>query len=345
MADPLLEALLAQGLKPQASHLQIPTGTLSPTRDSISDFKDNPEALQSVMAGRMQFSKPTPDMSKPSGWLQQAGDFLHGMVKGEVPTADAESPFAGGQPGPAHAVTMIPPLKLGAARAAGKDLVDKIASEGLSQTSVGLPIRTKEFYEWYQPTSMIEKLKKSIQGNHGYKPPLDAYGEPYAQYIKEVPVRLNTHPDPQLMEGIQVAQQRWPRLFAHISEVKQPDRMAEILAGGGLAGSRGYGNAPGMSQLAFSTNYNDPGTVAHELLHHADALTMGNDEMQKAYKFANSLPGGYATNSYEFRANNMGDRFKDILAAIKANGGEARPGGKNLRVPLDPAHKTLPFEK
>lgn len=131
-----------------------------------------------------------------------------------------------------------------------------------------------------------------------------------------------------IIEALEDAQKRWPRLFGHTSEIRpvtKPSVIGEELPAGRSVPS-GYDTKvmqkayPGMKKDSLKglvsamelnpdqlTNKQTASqTIGHEMLHGADAL-VDPDSLNK-YFFNNELPGGYASNSQEVRARLQGAR-------------------------------------
>lgn len=201
-------------------------------------------------------------------------------------------------------VAAVAPQALGMVKAKGKALIDKIKSEGLPVSRNGFP-------------SYIDVP------NAGQLP--DQFIDWSAHSGPEPNIKLEGHPVyEKLMQALEHAQRKYPRLFGHIGGIENVDRgVQDQLKSGSMLGASvpaiGQGKlADKVSYLEFDPEQMllkgiDPTeTVGHELLHNADRLTMGR-KMDELYRFVNTLPGGYNANSFEMRANIQGKQFADKL--------------------------------
>ncbi len=134
------------------------------------------------------------------------------------------------------------------------------------------------------------------------------------------------HLPSQLTDALHIAQQRWPRLFGHLTDVKVIDPAGTSVAGQTLSKGRN------MSMVKLNPSLATTETVGHELLHHADNVALGTRGANANYEFSRALPGGYNVQSQEIRARNMGDRMTDIVGAVKRNAAETGQVNPKVRV-------------
>lgn len=133
--------------------------------------------------------------------------------------------------------------------------------------------------------------------------------------------RLPTRPPKELINALTFAQEKYPRLFGHLTSITDINR-SMVAPNRMTLGSSSNVNIPKRSNLrlnpdsAAAARKSYPETVGHELLHTADRIT--RPDMDQLYAFANTLPGGYATNSAEYRARNAGESFNKKYAAWAA---------------------------
>ena len=150
--------------------------------------------------------------------------------------------------------------------------------------------------------AMLEKLKAS-----GVLPSYEHGG-------KGVPL------PPELMNVLEFAQKRYPRLFGHVLNISDvPEVMGDKGSGDVLV--KGLQQRLGGTKFSslsvnplhrYPSQRNFANTVGHELLHTADQIADPN--FAEKYRFANTLPGGYGANSAEIRARNQGARFAEKFA-------------------------------
>jgi hypothetical protein len=195
-------------------------------------------------------------------------DMLGKAAQGITNMFDIQSGMEAGDPlgGVGEAITAFHPAALRAVRASGQSLAERIAKEGLEKTSLGLPV--------YTPP--LGKFTREHGNTPGIMDKWKAVRRP----------RLNTHPNPEVTDAIQIAQQRWPRLFGHVIDIKDLDYFSELKYGSGnLQGMRQPPtrnlDAPLGTSLIRLNPETEPTTIAHEMLHAADALTMGDKEFTK----------------------------------------------------------------
>lgn len=161
------------------------------------------------------------------------------------------------------------PSNIPALKAAGKAMVEKIRAHGLEQRSFGI--------------------------------------RPNTTVVSKIPAPNTPVPEP-LMQALEFAQQKYPRLFGHITDLADVDALTKIVnLGSNVRGSvrSAAGATPKLSKMALSPELATPRTVGHELLHVADRIT--RPDFDKAYGYSMGLPGGYGSSAYEIRANNAGD--------------------------------------
>ena len=139
----------------------------------------------------------------------------------------------------------------------------------------------------------------------------------------------------ELMEVLEFAQQKYPRLFGHIGRVKEVPKELQVASPEGLYNIRHgqvdhYEGPSRYMELqlnpvplkdragAHADKFKGLGledkslhgyaaNLGHEMLHAADKLAY--PDMLRKYAFFNTLPGGYKANSFEFRAKNAGESF------------------------------------
>ena len=165
-----------------------------------------------------------------------------------------------------------------------------------------------------------------------------AMGKFLIERLKEKGFSETGNPVPsELMEVLEFAQQKYPRLFGHIGRVKEVPKELQVSSPEGRFNVK-HGQVdhfPGKSRYmelqlnpvpyknrlgdvekygvkfgpdAFDpTLHSFPANLGHELLHVADKLAY--PDMMEKYRFSNTLPGGYKANAFEFRAKNAGESF------------------------------------
>lgn len=124
----------------------------------------------------------------------------------------------------------------------------------------------------------------------------------------------------EVTEALDFAQQRYPRLFGHLSSI---GRIGEDARPTTLM--RTLHHEPKRTSLQINPNpqshkpnrlpmllhpelFSEPASVGHELLHTADNVTM--PDMAKAYNASLALrPFGYNGSSFEYRAKNAAESF------------------------------------
>jgi hypothetical protein len=135
-----------------------------------------------------------------------------------------------------------------------------------------------------------------------------------------------------VIEALEMAQKRWPRLFGHTSEILPMTAGAKPGPGPLPVGTSNPSVVdtetlrelyPGMKKDTGLISYmklnadkiKDKNTAAqvigHEMLHGADAIV--DPESIDKYLFANDLPGGYHANSQEIRARLQGARTEGYM--------------------------------
>ena len=142
----------------------------------------------------------------------------------------------------------------------------------------------------------------------------------------------------ELMQVLEFAQQKYPRLFGHIGRVKEVPKELQVASPEGKFtikhGQVEHWNGPGrymelnINPVPYENRIGDaaekygikfgpdatdptlrsfPATLGHEMLHIADQLAY--PDMMRKYNFSNTLPGVYRGNSFEYRAKNAGESF------------------------------------
>lgn len=122
-----------------------------------------------------------------------------------------------------------------------------------------------------------------------------------------------------VVDSLEYAQKKYPRLFGHLTDIRDIDMIQKLNqegTGNVTLGSQlpvNQATAKGkFSILELNPTYATPHTVGHELYHVADQLTRP-DKFREMYNFANTLPGGYSANSHEILANIQGDKFQNAF--------------------------------
>ena len=185
---------------------------------------------------------------------------------------------------PAPLVAAVKPHLIPALRKAGEKVVESVRTKGLAPRILGM-----------HP-----------------KVPYDIYGD--VLKLKEVPAPYTPAPQ-ELINTLEFAQKRYPRLFGHVTDIADIDSLTKAQNPWGVVagGQQGTGK---FSALSFNPGVPDVSrSVGHELLHAADQIVDPN--AGKKYAFFNTLPGGYAANSMEVRARNMGDKLVERMAIDK----------------------------
>lgn len=123
---------------------------------------------------------------------------------------------------------------------------------------------------------------------------------------------------PDLIDILEFAQQKYPRLFGHLTDITHigemfPKDQIERYRG---AFQKSAGPMTKRGRMSINPQKFNATTIGHELLHSADNLVDPKEYLDK-YQFFNTLPGGYAANSMEVRARNMGDTFAEKYAKAK----------------------------
>ena len=120
-----------------------------------------------------------------------------------------------------------------------------------------------------------------------------------------------TKAPPELIEALEFAQKRWPRLFGQLTGItnvdpRSPGRLGEFEPQWTRTGRLGIEPYPAekLAKYPYRGLGSFPSTIGHELLHAADNLTI--PEFYDRYVFSAGLPGKYLHNSYEIRANRQG---------------------------------------
>ena len=119
---------------------------------------------------------------------------------------------------------------------------------------------------------------------------------------------------PQLMQALEFAQKRYPRVFGHINEIEAlPENRRTFTFGSTLPSTE-----PGTKMTKhISVNPNKekqsmmPNMVGHELLHVGDIIAETGPTFWDKYIHSLSLPGGYEASAREKRANLMGEIFAE----------------------------------
>ena len=160
-------------------------------------------------------------------------------------------------------------------------------------------------------------------------PHLRKWGEALIQRAKqEGNMPLNTALPADIVESLEFAQRRYPRIFGHLSSIETLPESARPLgrtvhpsAKHSRLQIRPNPGTPYFEQRAIEKNpelFSGPATVGHELLHVADNITM--PAMPEAYNASISLrPYGYRGSSFEYRAKNAGESFYHKFHKAKRN--------------------------
>lgn len=211
-------------------------------------------------------------------------------------------------------------------------LYDQLVPEG------SLPRKLLEFLYGSKDEMPMPGMPMVAMGGPSAIPYLKAHGARLIEKLKQgARLRVpNTEEEmdivnPAVIEALEFAQKRWPRVFGHIQEIISlpSDRIPAKTVGGKATVTRGAQQAIGVvdpskvSRLQLNPVYADVDTVGHELHHVADNL-VNPKKFREAYDFANTLPGGYAANSHEVRARNMGDLLLEYLAGAPRKKGQLR---------------------
>lgn len=287
-SQPQNEPLFPQGLKatsigpPKIGERYLPNPGMP---------QDIPDALRRVFGGHETSS--TTHSQDPMGieaWAKYGvGDPPYGLM----------------MPG----MTRVPPGELPELRAAGKAMLDKILNEGLERREYGRRALT------------IEGHRDYIKALNDYS---NAMGTPGIRNFPErenFPVEPNYSINPDIGDALTFAQQRWPRLFGHASEIADTDIKNQVETGGRTRGAQIEDlTKPGFSKYGFThgTNFPNatPETVGHELLHGKDEIRLSNfrekyDAATKALIDQGMSPIlAYHNNPYEVRARKMGEIFE-----------------------------------
>lgn len=129
---------------------------------------------------------------------------------------------------------------------------------------------------------------------------------------------------PHIMNALEMAQKRWPRLFGHLNDITDVDAAVSV------PGRTTFGRTVPVlenpknqviSELQLSADalskpaaaYN---TVGHELLHVKDNLTKGREGLE-LYRDSKKLPGGYDVSAQEIRARLQGARMKAYARGLQ----------------------------
>ena len=119
---------------------------------------------------------------------------------------------------------------------------------------------------------------------------------------------------PQLMQVLEFAQKRYPRVFGHINEIEAVPKNRRTFTLGSTLPSTEPGSKMTKS-LRVNPNKEKqsmmPNMIGHELLHVGDTITETGPTFINKYKHSLSLPGGYEASAREKRANLMGDIFAE----------------------------------
>lgn len=166
-----------------------------------------------------------------------------------------------------------------------------------------------------------------------------------------------------IVEALEFAQKRWPRLFGHVVNIDKLNDYKAPYSGGipAAASSENVGpeamnawrratsknsqfqpmskSTGEFSRLGFDPNYvkdypSATNIVGHELLHAADSITM--PDAQQMYNFANKLPGGYLANSQEMRARLQGAKTEMYAKGVPRRAFEASTGANTLKTDITP---------
>jgi hypothetical protein len=221
---------------------------------------------------------------------------------------------------PTPLVAAVKPHLIGKLREHGKSIIDKLKAEGLEKRAMGfrppdINIPPEQLPKWKGPS-----------------------GKEYVDWEK-VPRVPNLPVPREMVESLEYAQKRYPRVFGHLANITDVDSYNQLRSGNRVLGSSApvvpsfvpddlkalNPNFEKLSTLQLSPHVlgrqADPAlqtakTTGHELLHAADRL-VDPKNMDSKYKFSESLPGGYNANNYEIRANLQGDKFADELMNSK----------------------------
>ena len=126
--------------------------------------------------------------------------------------------------------------------------------------------------------------------------------------------RPNISASPELMQALEFAQKRYPRVFGHIKRIEAvPENRREFTIGSAAPSSE-LG-----SKMTKSLRVNPiegrrsmmPYMVGHELLHVGDTIAETGPTFIDKYKHSLSLPGGYEASAREKRADLMGEIFAE----------------------------------
>lgn len=127
------------------------------------------------------------------------------------------------------------------------------------------------------------------------------------------------HIPSELMNALEMAQKRWPRLFGHLDEITDLDLLDNMRGKTLGVTAPGRGLPPDNKNLTsklrvsadkFYGNQDEAyNTVGHELTHAADFLRKGKDAVE-SYKYSQKLPGDYNASAAELRARLQGARTK-----------------------------------
>jgi hypothetical protein len=219
------------------------------------------------------------------------------------------------------AVAAVKPELIGKLREHGADIIKKLKAEGLERRAMGFRPPDVSIPPEKLPKWKLRDGKEVIDW----------------QKVPRVP---NRPIPPEMMEALEFAQKKYPRIFGHLTTVADVDAYNQLMTGQRTLGSSGpvvpslvpeslkalNPDIEKLSSLHLSPSvikrqadpaYQVANTTGHELLHTADRIVDPKNFTDK-YKFSQELPGGYDANNFEIRANLQGDKFANDLQKTKS---------------------------